>query len=286
MDEYALKTQLTAIHQGEAEEEQNLSEIITAMIEHIGSPDSDLRENLIYQTLSRYIEDNRLSDEMLTDHLKLALSDDYLFYEIGDVGTDHIFKRASAVLLIKWILTKDLERAFLSLPLLDKARNELVLYLDLEQDLRGYIPEKGWACTIAHTADAIDVLVKNPKLDVEQFPSIYEALVNKVFTATIVYVDDEEEHLLAPIVTMLGIGLSIETVSGLSQKVPVFLELQKEKMEEGKYVRLYKNSKNFLKSMYIATEEKEEWLPIHSNINVCLTNINQLHPQRNYIGKI
>jgi hypothetical protein len=43
----------------------------------------------------------------------------------------------------------------------------LIKYINLENDLRGYVPEKGSSHSIAHVADAFDELVKSPKINRE-----------------------------------------------------------------------------------------------------------------------
>ncbi len=274
MDEVTLKKQLLDIRSGEiTRDDINQQELIDAMMEYIGSSDTELRENLIYREFSRLIHDDYISDDSLVDLLNKALGDEFLFFEIGDVGTNNIFKRAHSVLLISAILAKDLERSFISLPLLDTVKNELLLYLDLEQDLRGYIPDKGWAYSIALTADAIDELVKNPKLNVQYYPAIYHALVNKVFTYADVYIADEDEHLLKPIMTMLEIGLPYEIVENLSTIVPKFLKQQKDKIDEEKYLKLHANCKSFLKSFYISTGSNEKYNSLQQPIKSCLAEI-------------
>lgn len=275
MDEITLKTLLLDIRNGKATwQEQNQTELVDSMMEHIGSPDPELRDKLIYQGFYQLIHDEDLiSEEKLVDLLTKALGDEYLFYEMGDVGTDHIFKRSFSVLLISIILGKDLEQSFIPLQLLERAKNELLLYLDLEQDLRGYISEKGWAHSVAHTADAIDELVKNPKINVEFFPSIFKGLANKALTFADVYIADEEERLLAPIMTMLEIGLSTEIVEGLFDKIPAFLQLQKKKIDKEKYVKLNANCKSFLKSFYIIISTNEKWTSIQQKITSCLDKI-------------
>ena len=275
MDEITLKKQLLDIQNEESTwKDYDQQELLDAMMEHIGSPDPELRDELIYRQFSQIIQyGDQLSDDVLVDLLTKALGDEYLFYEIGDVGTDHIFKRSFSVLLIALILNKDLERSFISLPLLEKVRAELLLYLDLEQDLRGYVPEKGWAHSVAHTADAIDEVVKNPKLKVQYFPAIYQALVNKAFTFADVYVADEDERLLTPIMKMLEIGLPPEIVEELFTIIPSFLKQQKEKIDEEKYWRLYANCKSFLKSFYISTSSNEKWTLIQQRIGRCLDEI-------------
>jgi len=275
MDEITLKKHLLDLKNEESSwNDTNQPELLNAMLEHIGSPDPELRDELIYRQFSQIIHNgDHLSDETLVDLLTKVLGDEYLFYEIGEVGTDHVFKRSFSVLLIRLILNKDLERSFISLPLLDKARTELLLYLDLEHDLRGYVSEKGWAHNVAHTADAIDELVKNPKLNVQYFPAIFQALVNKVFTFDDVYIADEDERILAPIKTMLEIGLSFETVEDLFDKIPTFLKRQKDKIDEEKYLKLYANCKHFLKSFYICASSNDKWPPIQQRIGRCLKEI-------------
>ncbi|MGG0655210.1 DUF2785 domain-containing protein [Rummeliibacillus pycnus] len=275
MDEITLKKYLSDIQNGESTwNDYDQQEILDAMMECIGSPDPELRDELIYRQFSQIIDiDDQLSDDVLVDLLTRALGDEYLFYEIGDVETDHIFKRSYSVLLIALILSKDLEKSFISLPLLDKVRAELLLYLDLEQDLRGFIPEKGWAHSVAHTADAMNELVKNPKMDVNYFPALYQGLANKVFTFTDVYVTDEEERILSPIMSMLEIGLSSEIVEELFTKIPAFLIQQKNKINEEKYLKLYANCKSFLKSFYICTSSNEKWKSIQQRIGRCLDEI-------------
>lgn len=275
MDEITLKKYLLEIKNGESTwKDHNQQELIIAMMEHIGSPDPELRDALIYQQFCQLIHyDDQISNDMLIELLNTALGDDYLFYEIGDVGTDNIFKRSFSVLLIALVLGKDSERSFISLALLDKVRNDLLLYLDLEQDLRGFVPEKGWAHSVAHTADAIDELVKNPKLNVHHFPTIYQALINKVFTFADVYVADEDERLLTPIMTMLKLGLSKEIVEDPFDKIPAFLKQQESKIDEAKYWKLYANCKSFLKNFYVSISADEKFLSIQKRIKSCLDEI-------------
>ena len=275
MDEITLKTLLLDIQNGKTTwQEQNQTELIDSMMEHIGSPDSELRDKLIYRGFSQLIQDeNLIPEEKLVDLLTKALGDEYLFYEIGDVGTDHIFKRSFSVLLITLILGKDLEHSFIPLQLLDRTRNELLLYLDLEQDLRGFVSEKGWAHSVAHTADAIDELVKNPKMDVKFFPSIFQGLANKALTFADVYIADEAERLLKPIMVMLEIGIATEIVDDLFDKIPSFLKLQKSKLEEEKYVKLNANCKSFLKSFYVCVGSSEKYIEFQKKISSCLKEL-------------
>ncbi|WP_249649271.1 DUF2785 domain-containing protein, partial [Lysinibacillus sp. D4B2_S17] len=49
-------------------------------------------------------------------------------------------------------------------------------YLLLEQDTRGFVPDKGWAHSIAQGADLASTTIKHPKFDLQYAPSILHAL--------------------------------------------------------------------------------------------------------------
>lgn len=275
MDEQSLQSRLVDIQNGESSwQEQNVPKLVEAMLEHIGSPNPQLRDKLIYQGFDHLIlKEALMTNETLVNLLTRALGDEFLFYEIGDVGTDHIFKRSFSVLLIALILKKDLEHSLIPSTLLDRIRNELLLYLDLEQDVRGFVPEKGWAHSIAHTADAIDELVKNPRLNAKYFPVIFQGLINKVFTFTDVYVAGEDERLLKPIMTMLDIGLPVETLDELFEKIPVYIKKQKVKLDEERFSKLYENCRNFLKSFYFYAGIDEKNAILQPKISDCLRQL-------------
>lgn len=271
MDEVMLKKYLTDLQQGKKEwNEVEESHLLDAMMQQMGAVDYELRDEQIYQAFSHRILDNALTDETLVSLLTKALGDDFLFYEIGDRNTDHVFKRSYSAKLISLILRKDLERSFISRELLEKTQDELLLYLDLEQDLRGFVRDKGFAHSVANATDAIDELVQNPKLVVKHFPAIYQTLVNKALTTVEVYIAGEDEHLLKPIFTMLQIGLPIETVQESFEIIPEFLKKQQRKLEPAKYWILYANCNRFLKSFYYEARESEKWSALQQKAGHCL----------------
>lgn len=79
-------------------------ELALEMVTHIGSPDPQLRDELIYSTFSHWIEEGVLSPEQLQELLAIALDDQHLFYRIGESGTDSVFTRSFSVLLLPLIL--------------------------------------------------------------------------------------------------------------------------------------------------------------------------------------
>lgn len=273
LKEHELKEVLKAIQSGEKKwDEENKVFIVKSMIVHIGSTDSELRDQLIYSTFCQLIVNNQLDHGLLGELLDICLSD-LLFKGIGENGTDTVFTRSFASLLIAAILYKDNEDNFLSQNMLSKIKDELIDYINLEKDLRGYVPVKGWAHSIAHVADAFDELVKNPKVNQGFYLDVLKSLWNKIFVSTSVYIHNEDERILIPILEMLTNGLDHEEIEKLMRNVKMELKIRKEQIDEEEYWFLYSNCKTFLKSFYIKVNMNCELIPLKKSIEKCLSEI-------------
>ena len=242
------------------------SSVLKSMVEHIGSTDSELRDQLIYTTFYRLIvENNQIETERLTELLDTCINE-LLFKGIGEKETDTVFTRSFTTLLISLILYRDNEANFLSEAMIDDIKEKLIKYIELEEDLRGYVAGKGWAHSVAHLADTVDELVMNPKLDKEDYPEILGGLWSKVFISNSVYTHDEDERLLLAILKMLERGLSVVEIEKLLQHLPDELQFHKEQLEEEKYWLLLFNIKTFLKSFYIKINGNPKLLPLQKKI--------------------
>ncbi|HDX9590475.1 TPA: DUF2785 domain-containing protein [Bacillus pseudomycoides] len=252
-------------------DEENKIDIVKAMINHIDSTDSELRE-LIYSSFSKLILDNQLAHELQVEILEFCLSD-LLFKGIGENGTDTVFTRSFTSLLIALILYKDNEDHFLPESVVYKAKDTLIHYIALEQDLRGYVPEKGWAHSVAHLADACVELVKNEKIEQKCYSKILETLWKKIFHSKDVYIHNEDERIVRPILAMLNRGLEIEELETLIKGMPQEMKLQKEKLDYENYLFLVANCKSLLKSLYIEIRTDSNLLLLQKNIESCLSEI-------------
>ena len=88
-------------------------------------------------------------DKKLRGLMLQAISPDYLFYKIGEKGTDSVFKRAFSVLIPPLILSVHEREPLLSEEQLYSVAEQVLEYVYLEEDVRGYVEGKGWAlyCT-------------------------------------------------------------------------------------------------------------------------------------------
>ena len=156
-----LKEILRPIQSGEKEwDAENEQLLIPAMLEHIGSTDSILRDTCIYGTFCKLILEKQLDKGLLEEMLEACLADEMLFHGIGEAESDSVFTRSFTTLLIALILYSDNESGFLSGEMIVEVKEKLLVYMEAEKDLRGFVPGKGWAHSIAHAADAFDELAK------------------------------------------------------------------------------------------------------------------------------
>ena len=84
------------------------------MMENIGALDTELRDNLIYGTLSNWILNNRFTFEQLENLLNIGVDMSHLFYKLYEKDEDAVFKRTFSVLVVAVIISKHRKKTFLS----------------------------------------------------------------------------------------------------------------------------------------------------------------------------
>jgi len=247
--------------------------LIQSMMLHIGSLDSELRDNLIYGSFYELIhEKNLLEHSLLTELLEECLNN-LLCKGIEESESDLVFTRTFTSLLIALILFRDNADDFLSQQKIADCKDKVLAYLAAEKDVRGYVPVKGWAHGVAHMADAIDELVKNSKLNKASYSEIVSALYNAILQDNYAFIHEEDERILVPIFTMLEHGLEEQEIIKLLQELPATLKVKKEQLDVQHHRILVFNCKTFVKSFYIKTNGKAKFETLHKSIEACLDEI-------------
>ncbi len=269
-----LKDRLQALEKGQATlKQENQEQLLHSMLAHIGSTNSELRDNLIYGSFYDWIlEKNLLDHSRLTELLDFSLNN-LLCKGIEEHESDLVFTRTFTSLLLALILFRDHQDDFLSQHKLDDCKDKLLAYLAAEKDVRGYVTGKGWAHSVAHVSDAIDELVKNPKISKETYVDFLHALWNMILRNDYVFIHNEDERLLVPILTMLEHGLEQQEIIQLLQQIPITLMTQKSQLDLEHYRIILFNCKTLLKSFYIQTNGKPQYATLHQSIATCLSEL-------------
>jgi len=181
----------------------NPTEFVLNAIPLLGEIDGEFRERNVYGTFHRWIVSETIDAQGLRAiHLAL-LSDQALFSGIGEDGSDSIFLRAFAVLLLVPTLTMHRKQPYLSTEEIAMTCRDLARYLREEKDHRGYVSqEKWWAHGIAHAADAVGQLVQCENLPSEEIVPLLEAVAIAMTPSTSVYAHEEDERMTTAVLKL------------------------------------------------------------------------------------
>ncbi|SDL92567.1 DUF2785 domain-containing protein [Sediminibacillus halophilus] len=236
--------------------EEELDLLTKEMLCHIGVTDSILRDELIYPVFSQLIMNGDYTREQLAVLLAECLDENHLFYKIGRKNDDSVFTRSFSSLIIAVLLHKNLQSSFMDEKQLLTVKQALLLYLKEEKDIRGLVEEKGWAHSIAHAADAIDELIKQPGIQ-PYFQEIYEAVIRVMGTSSDCYCFEEDERMAIPVTEMLDRGFSEEVV--LREITSLTEELEKNFHAGSVQQFIHRtNIKQFLRSLFFRLVDKQK----------------------------
>ncbi|MBN1330375.1 MAG: DUF2785 domain-containing protein [Candidatus Heimdallarchaeota archaeon] len=176
---------------------------------NLGSSDSIVRENSL-EILWHWETQGFLTNSELID-LGNRLATNFSF-GLGESGTDNVFLRSFSALVLNGILQADksfiegkveARKPFLTFDLLSKWLDQALEYFIKEQDLRGYVPIKEWAHSIAHCSDLFGGFARHPLTSKKEHLLILDAIARK-FTqpAHFIYTTAEEARICRAIATI------------------------------------------------------------------------------------
>lgn len=123
---------------------------------------------------------------------------------LGQGENDQVFGRTFSVLILGEIVARDAKNGFLELSELHEILDAGLLYLAEEQDLRGYVPQKGWAHSAAHTADLMMALAGHPRLGPAELQRVLDGIGEKVIApARYPFVDNEGFRLARAVLAVV-----------------------------------------------------------------------------------
>lgn len=272
LSERALKDQLYEIADNDfaLPEQARAMPRAQEMLPHLGSPDAELRDDLIYSTLASWIMSDKFEEDDLKVLLRQLLTEEHLFFKLGEADTDSVFMRSFSMLIIPLILSWHRQRPFLMPYELREVKVKLLDYLEKEQDLRGFVLDedeagepKGWAHAIAHTADALDDLVRCKEMGSEELVEILNAIRQKAAESKLVFVHLEDERLVTPVIAVLG--RKVLTPPDVQSWLAGFVPLAQQKEPFPDCYRQAQNVKNFLRSLYFRARQPDTAVLIGEN---------------------
>lgn len=184
--------------------DHTVAEITPQLISNLGSTNSDLRESS-YMVLSGLISAgtgvNYRPEQLKEIGAQMAHN---LTHGIGKQISDSVFLRSFSMLILDKVIAVDGINHYLTEPEIRKLLEQGLAYLVAEKDLRGYVPQKGWAHTIAHAADFFWVITRNRFLNAEDLKRILNAIADKVTEPVAhTYLYQEDDRLAQAVISAL-----------------------------------------------------------------------------------
>ncbi len=271
-DTVTLKSDLKEIDFDTVMKQNELSNIVERMLNNIGSTDPQLRDDLIFNTLGKFILGDYL-DEKQMEYITLVCLDN-LFLGIDEIKSDLVFTRSFSSLIIGLLLQKDRQKQFLPDEIVLKVINKSNEYLNREKDIRGYVEVKGWAHSIAHGADLLTESVKHPRfnneLSSEYLETIKDCLFKEGPTKT-PFIDDEEERLIFVLEALIDKGLTeFEINTWLLEISNTLNELKNKEGFSSQFFWKRSNVINFLRGFYFRLLYKKQYPEIRDTITKVL----------------
>jgi hypothetical protein len=256
--EHELKVQLQAIAANDYRVPDHIDywQVTQDMLVHIGSIDPELRDNLILTTLSKWARAHLYTPDQYRAILRLTLDSQHAFLGLGEREGDAVFTRSFSILAGGIAIYMHRQQPFLTPDEVHNALDKVLEYFARENDLRGYVEGKGWAHTVAHTADLLDEFALCAEIDRSGLLRILDAIHVKAATTETVYIAEEDERLAYATLSLFSRELLNE------REVEAWIKNFAPIDRVGEWHNRHLNTKNFLRSLYFQAKYRHvaEWI--------------------------
>lgn len=181
--------------------DRSLDESTVELVEMLGHPNPRLREDLAYTLLTTWI------GRGVYDELLAGLGDGIvpgLRYGLGHDGDTSVMRRSYSALMLAEIVGRDNDVHLMpSRAVLDWGDSATSWYVR-ELDHRGWIPELGWAHSIAHGADLLAALARSRHFGPLELTVLLDVIADRVLTPTAyIWRHGEDDRLAYAVMTLL-----------------------------------------------------------------------------------
>ena len=165
----------------EVPSDRPLDDLTAELTTMLGSVEPEVRDGTAYPALATWIERGVYDDLLrgLGDGMVAGLT-----AGLGESGTDSIFRRSFSALILAECLSRDNEHHLLPGAKVLEWGDHLATWYLREQDVRGFVPGKGWAHALAHGADAIGVLAESPHVAGPELSVLLDVLAERILMPT------------------------------------------------------------------------------------------------------
>jgi hypothetical protein len=175
-------------------------EEIQWLLEHLGDPYPEIRDELVFTSLARGIQEELFSLEQFQFISEEVSSDEGLYKEIDSRGVSAL-KRSFRALIYANLLSCDgtkesLYYQQLSSPIRVTMLNQGLHYFTKEKETTGYSHQFGWIHAFAHGADLLTEVICYPSFPKSDIAEAFE-IIGKIFKRVEIRFTNDEDWRLA-----------------------------------------------------------------------------------------
>lgn len=154
-----------------------LADLTADLTRMLGDPDPEVRDGLAYPFLATWIAHG------VYDDLLAGLGDGMcagLEVGLGERDTDTVFRRSFSALLLGECIDRDTRIRRQPPTRIMEWGDRLAAWYVREQDLRGFVPGKGWAHAAANGADSLGALARSPYFGATELTVLLDVIADRV----------------------------------------------------------------------------------------------------------
>jgi hypothetical protein len=158
-----------------------LADLTAELTTMLGSTDPVERDEFAYPILATWISEGVYDDLLagLGDGMAAGLTQG-----LGEADTDSVFRRSFSALVLAECVERDNSETRLPPGKLLEWGDRVAGWLVREQDVRGFVPGRGWAHAVAHGADAVGCLSASPHFGLNELTVLLDVIADRVLLET------------------------------------------------------------------------------------------------------
>lgn len=167
-----------------------------AVVACVASPDPALRDGIAFEALSHLLRQEQLGTEV-----RLRIARDLLQRLQGPDGAG--FERPFAALVLAEVVRADRIKAYLPSALREAIAADALSYVRGVRDYRGFDEREGWRHGVAHGADLLMQIARNPNFSSSDLATkVRDAVAAQIAPQGHFYIYGEPDRLMQPIVVL------------------------------------------------------------------------------------
>ena len=229
-------------------------EEIQWLLEHLGDSTPEIRDELVFTSLARGIQEELLSLEQFQFISEEVSSDEGLYKEIDSRGVSAL-KRSFRALIYANLLSCDgtkesLYCQQLPSPIRATMLNQGLHYLTKEKETTGYSPQFGWIHAFAHGGDLLTEVICHPSFPKSNIAEAFE-IIGKIFKRVEIRFTNDEDWRLARVLYEPILQGKLE-----QEKVASWIKTVDFPIEEREDFYKFSNFRSCLLEVYVKLDQK------------------------------